>query len=332
MSSRIAVLSISTILGVSASIALTTPAQAATTDYACPTAAGYSATSFDVYDPTSITSNPVTELVGCTSAFAAPQVGIYQPAKDVNMWFGPLPASAFNGNDLTIRLVGTPANYGFVLNIWTGKDTAKSAWNNPDYVHRNFIFSGNGTAGNSSDIEKTQDFTLTVTDPAVRAKILAGDWIVQAGVVGGAAANKIEAIRSVSIAYTKYSVAFNNNGGSGTMTDAEGAIQANLPTSTFTREGYLFNGWNDDQNGNGNSFTDGAPYNFDADTTLYAQWIVDPNANNGGGDGSSSGDGSSDSAHLPNTGVDVSTLSAVAVGFMGVGILFALIVLRRRTR
>ena len=75
-------------------------------------------------------------------------------------------------------------------------------------------------------------------------------------------------------------VAFNGNGAtSGSMSSIKipaGESQT-LPSNTFTRDGYVFNGWNTASNGSGTSYADGA--NYTASTsyagqtiTLYAQW------------------------------------------------------------
>ena len=49
-----------------------------------------------------------------------------------------------------------------------------------------------------------------------------------------------------------------------------------LNANTFTREGYSFTGWNTKADGTGTPYADKAIVSFDADTTLYAQWTVDP--------------------------------------------------------
>ena len=75
-------------------------------------------------------------------------------------------------------------------------------------------------------------------------------------------------------------VAFNGNGAtSGSMSSIKvpaGGSQT-LPSNTFIRSGYVFNGWNTASNGSGTSYADGA--NYTASTsyagqtiTLYAQW------------------------------------------------------------
>ena len=75
-------------------------------------------------------------------------------------------------------------------------------------------------------------------------------------------------------------VAFNGNGAtSGSMSSIKvpaGGSQA-LPSNTFTRDGYMFNGWNTASNGSGTSYADGANYTAPAESagqtiTLYAQW------------------------------------------------------------
>ena len=75
-------------------------------------------------------------------------------------------------------------------------------------------------------------------------------------------------------------VAFNGNGAtSGSMSSIKipaGGSQA-LPSNTFIRNGYAFNGWNTASNGSGTSYADGANYaastSYAGQTiTLYAQW------------------------------------------------------------
>ena len=78
----------------------------------------------------------------------------------------------------------------------------------------------------------------------------------------------------------KYSVKFNANGGSGTMTNQTGikyGTTVKLKANTFTRSGYTFNGWNRKADGSGTSYADKASVKNLASTegglvTLYAQW------------------------------------------------------------
>lgn len=71
-----------------------------------------------------------------------------------------------------------------------------------------------------------------------------------------------------------YTVTFNSNGGSGTMSAqsfTEGEAQA-LIRNAFTNEGFTFSGWNTVQDGSGASYTDGQTITATADMILYAQW------------------------------------------------------------
>lgn len=114
---------------------------------------------------------------------------------------------------------------------------------------------------------------------------------------------------TVSAAIT---VSLNANGGTGTMADLVGAAGAavTLPTSTFTRPGYVVAGWNTAVNGSGTAYADGATFTFpDAAVTLYAQWTLQPSA--------SVSPSSQAPNALPKTG------SNIAGPIAGVGVLIA---------
>lgn len=84
-----------------------------------------------------------------------------------------------------------------------------------------------------------------------------------------------------------YTVTFDANGGMGTMQQqvfTEGEQQA-LTKNTFTREGYIFSGWN----GNGANYIDEQKITVTCDMTMYAQWTSNTvtvvfNANGGYGE------------------------------------------------
>lgn len=74
---------------------------------------------------------------------------------------------------------------------------------------------------------------------------------------------------------TTYTVTYNANGGTGTMTPdtftTGGSV--NIKSNTFTRTNYTFNGWNTAANGSGTAYAAGANYSTPASMTLYAQWV-----------------------------------------------------------
>lgn len=76
---------------------------------------------------------------------------------------------------------------------------------------------------------------------------------------------------SVTPSHTIY---FNNNGGTGSMNSqtVNEFEPTALQTNTFTREGFVFNGWNTASDGTGDYYADGATVTLLSDLTLYAQW------------------------------------------------------------
>ena len=71
-----------------------------------------------------------------------------------------------------------------------------------------------------------------------------------------------------------HTIQFNNNGGSGTMNDQTvNEMEATtLTANTFTREGFEFDGWNTQPDGQGQYYADQATVYLTDDITLYAQW------------------------------------------------------------
>lgn len=88
----------------------------------------------------------------------------------------------------------------------------------------------------------------------------------------------------------EYLVSFDANGGEGMMTSVSVTYgdSYEVPTSTFTLDGYTFDGWNTQANGEGTKYAVGAVIDIVGPVTLYAMW--DPieytivfDANGGGG-------------------------------------------------
>ena len=79
----------------------------------------------------------------------------------------------------------------------------------------------------------------------------------------------------VDEAFSKLTVAFDANGGSGEMAELvknkKGEII--LSSGSFYREGYEFVGWNTASDGTGNTYSDGDVVNLTDNMTLYAQWL-----------------------------------------------------------
>ena len=70
----------------------------------------------------------------------------------------------------------------------------------------------------------------------------------------------------------RVTISYNSNSGSGSMAVTKGREGQNitLRTNAFTRDGYIFDKWDD---GNGHTYEDGATITVSDDTELTAQWI-----------------------------------------------------------
>lgn len=74
-----------------------------------------------------------------------------------------------------------------------------------------------------------------------------------------------------------YSVTYNANGGDGDIpvdsnTYTDNVFTATAASSTLTRSGYNFTGWNTAADGSGRSYAEGATFVVTSNVTLYAQW------------------------------------------------------------
>lgn len=73
-----------------------------------------------------------------------------------------------------------------------------------------------------------------------------------------------------------YTVTYNSNGGTGTMTDASSPYQPNatvtVKTNSFTKTGKTFGAWNTMPDGNGTEYNPNSTFNITRNVTLYAQW------------------------------------------------------------
>ncbi len=90
----------------------------------------------------------------------------------------------------------------------------------------------------------------------------------------------------------RYTVTYDANGGSGTMTDdnspyAYGSTVTALANG-FSRTSYTFSGWNTAADGSGTSYKANATFTITEDTTLYAQWTRTSTGSGGGGGGGTS--------------------------------------------
>jgi uncharacterized repeat protein (TIGR02543 family) len=121
------------------------------------------------------------------------------------------------------------------------------------------------------------DFNIGITDlnPGtyyVRVFALDKQGISNPNLGYSDASGKVKAV-TISAPYT---VSYNANGGSGAPGSQKKAqdITLKLSTTTPTRTGYTFNGWNTNNSGTGTNYAAGANYTANANATLYAKWTI----------------------------------------------------------
>ncbi len=80
--------------------------------------------------------------------------------------------------------------------------------------------------------------------------------------------------RASTVTAPTHTIHFNSNGGEGAMDDqtAEEFVPTAITTNSFTREGFEFDGWNTQADGEGTYYSDNANITLTDDITLYAQW------------------------------------------------------------
>ena len=108
----------------------------------------------------------------------------------------------------------------------------------------------------------------------ISTKILNEIITYELSLIGKSASDTVKNTAKLNL--QTYTVTYDANGGSGTMTDkkspyAYGAA-ATVLTNGFTRSRYTFTGWNTKADGSGDSYPEGDPIEMLGNVVLYAQW------------------------------------------------------------
>ena len=157
---------------------------------------------------------------------------------------------------------------------------------------------GTNAAGNPTTYSNITSATLA---DATKTGYTFGGWYDNAEFNGDPITEIPAGMNGDKTVYAKwtantYSVAFNANGGSGTMSNMSFTYDEApkpLTSNTFTRTGYTYSGWNTAANGSGTAYTDGQSVQNLTDAngatvTLFAQWspiTYTVSFNNNGGTG-----------------------------------------------
>ena len=185
---------------------------------------------------------------------------------------------------------GSGTNYSdkaSVKNLATsGTVTLYAKWSVGGYT---IAYNANGGTGTMTNQSPKYDQTVNLTANAfTRTGYTFAGWNTKADGSGTSYADKasvknLAASGTVTL-YAKwiavnYNVAFNTNGGTGSMSNQNMKYDqaANLTANTFTRTGYTFAGWNTKADGSGTSYADKASVKNLAASgtiTLYAKWTA----------------------------------------------------------
>jgi uncharacterized repeat protein (TIGR02543 family) len=147
-------------------------------------------------------------------------------------------------------------------------------WNAPSRAPASEYTIWRGTASNqeTTDIATVSAPTTTYTDTSTTAGSTYY-YEVQAANASGVGPFSNEASANDGSG-TPYTVTFNANGGTGTMTPETDDVPTALTLNAFTRSGYSFSGWNTAADGSGTAYADEVTYPFTQSATLYAQWTT----------------------------------------------------------
>jgi uncharacterized repeat protein (TIGR02543 family) len=129
-------------------------------------------------------------------------------------------------------------------------------------------------------------YSLTLTNGASAAIDANGLITVSSLTAGSSSALTVTTSRSgytsgvgsvTGSTLTVFTATFFANNGSGSMSPQTSQISTALNSNSFTRTNYNFVCWNTSSDGSGNTYSDGASFNFSSNISLYAIWIAIPN-------------------------------------------------------
>ena len=134
------------------------------------------------------------------------------------------------------------------------------------------------TAENTYQCTQSSSGVTPVAIPITPAKLHNADGTYTETTASNAGDTYVYANGKWVVKGSKIAINFVSNGGTGTMNAmrVNAGFDNTLPANAFTRADYTFTGWNTEANGSGTAYADGTTVNFNADTTLYAQWTQNP--------------------------------------------------------
>jgi len=167
----------------------------------------------------------------------------------------------------------------------TANTTLYAYWTKNTYTVTYNQNGGSGVSPASNTVTYGGKYKLPSTNPTKVGYTFAGWFTAASGGTEVTTNTSVTATSNHSIyahwTPNKYTVSYNANGGSGSMTSDTVTYDTNytVKANTFTRSGYKFKGWNESSNGTGIDWTSwiGSPIKWTStkSITLYAQWEKD---------------------------------------------------------
>jgi len=164
----------------------------------------------------------------------------------------------------------------------TANHSLYAQWQAQDYT---ITFDANGGVTTTSSKTVTFGQTYgTLPVPTYDGYTFQG-WFAKADGTGDKATSETAVTGDVTL-YAKwveetvptYSVSYDANGGTGSVSDAGTYVSGESATALangFARDGYSFMGWNTAADGSGTAYAAGDSVTVSEDVTLYAQWMRD---------------------------------------------------------
>ena len=264
---------------------------------------GGSGTTYSVGASIAVTRNMVFHAQWLDSS--TPQYTVTFSANGATSGAAPAPQTVYSGISITVPGQGTLAHSEKTFGGWntqangggtnykadavytvTRNVTLYAKWQSK--IQYTVTYHANGASGavpTSASVDPETEITLQgAGDMAYTGKKFVG-WRLNAGSTGtlyaaGAAYTVNGNVTFYAQWVSSYTVTFSANGASGAAPDARTVDPGTVITlpgeGTMIYAGKMFDGWNTQANGNGESYAEGLSFTVNANITLYARWINIP--------------------------------------------------------
>ena len=210
---------------------------------------------------------------------ASADVGNYDYSGSTGTWTGSA-SSVTISTTAQIRMTGLTVTYD--------GNGGGGGGDTPDPTEFTVSFNANGGSGTMSSVPNVSgNYTLPANGfTAPSGKVFTGWKANNAGnlIEVGDTYNVTANVTFYAQWENRYTVSYNANGGSGTITDSNSPYVPNATVNVMSNAGFtaphvdmLFDRWNTAANGSGTYYDPGDTFEINANTTLYAQWVVDSN-------------------------------------------------------